>query len=26
LNYGIYLKFGEFEPFYICKVRKTWEF
>jgi hypothetical protein len=26
LNYGIYLKFGEFEPFYICKVRKIWEF
>jgi len=22
LNYGIYLKFGEFEPFYICKIRK----
>ncbi len=22
LNYGIYIKFGEFEPFYICKIIK----
>ncbi|MEO0202836.1 MAG: RsmB/NOP family class I SAM-dependent RNA methyltransferase [candidate division WOR-3 bacterium] len=22
LNYGIYINFGEYEPFYICKIRK----